>query len=79
MPPEIAKTGLIDISLACSIGKSYGFYGFRVVAEVFQAKIRFQYAFGCIAQKLTDYSGHGCRKEDMRACHEAYFGQCFDA
>lgn len=38
--PEIAKTSLIDLSLACSIGKSYGFEGFDVVREVFSSRTR---------------------------------------
>jgi hypothetical protein len=42
--PENAKTNLIDVSLAYTIGKSYGFGGFRSAAEVFQAKIRYQHA-----------------------------------
>ena len=41
---KIAKIGLIDVSLAYSLGKSYGFGGFRSEAEVFQAKIRPQHA-----------------------------------
>jgi hypothetical protein len=32
--PEIAKTSPIGISLACLIGKLYGFAGFEVVPEV---------------------------------------------
>lgn len=32
--PEIAKTSPIGISLACLIGKLYGFTGFEVVPEV---------------------------------------------
>ena len=32
---EIVRTGLIDISLACSIEKSYGFAGLGVVPQVF--------------------------------------------
>ncbi len=41
---ETAKTSLIDVSVAYSIGKLYGFGAFRSAAEVFQAKIRFQHA-----------------------------------
>ena len=41
---EIAKTSLIDISLVCSIGELYGFWGPRGTTEVFRAKIRFQHA-----------------------------------
>jgi hypothetical protein len=37
--PKTAKTSLIDVSLACSTGKSYGFGAFRSAAEVFQAKM----------------------------------------
>lgn len=29
--PEVAKTGLIDLSLACSFATLYGFTGFGVV------------------------------------------------
>jgi hypothetical protein len=42
--PKTAKTSLIDVSLAYSIGKLYGFWRFRVAAEVFQAKIQSQHA-----------------------------------
>jgi len=38
--PKIAKTSLINISLECSIGKSYGFTGFGVVPKVFQGIIQ---------------------------------------
>ncbi len=41
---EIAKTSLIDVSTAYSIGKLYCLGGFRSAAEVFQAKIRSQHA-----------------------------------
>ena len=42
--PNTAKTSLLDVSLAYSIGKSYGFGGFTSAAEVFQAKIRSQHS-----------------------------------
>ena len=38
--PETAKTGLIDISLACSIGKLYDFVVYGIAQEVIRAKIR---------------------------------------
>jgi hypothetical protein len=38
--PEIAKICLIDLSLACAIGKLYGFVGLGVVQEVFSGRIR---------------------------------------
>jgi hypothetical protein len=44
MYPEIAKTGLMDLSLACSIGESYGFAGAGVASQVVQAKIQSQNA-----------------------------------
>jgi len=40
---KTAKISLIDVSFAYTIGKSYGFEGFRSAAEVFQAKIRSQH------------------------------------
>jgi hypothetical protein len=40
MCPEMAKDGLMDISLACSIEESYGFAGFGVAWEVIRAKIQ---------------------------------------
>jgi hypothetical protein len=42
--PEIAKTGATEIFLACSIGHSYGFYGFQGRSGSFSAKIRSQHA-----------------------------------
>jgi len=42
--PEIGKIGLTKMPLAYSIGKSYGFTGFRGTEEVFRAKIRSQHA-----------------------------------
>jgi hypothetical protein len=42
--PENAKTGLIDISLECSIGKFYHFTSFGGAGEVFRAKIRSRHA-----------------------------------
>ena len=44
MSPEIAKTGLTDIPLACSIGESYGLAGSGVASEVIQATIQSQNA-----------------------------------
>ena len=42
---KLQKTGLIDVSLAYYVGKSYGFGGFRSAVEGFQAKkIGFQHA-----------------------------------
>ena len=38
------SAGLICVSLAYSIGKSYGFGGFRSVVGAFQAKVQFQQA-----------------------------------
>ena len=35
--PEIAETGLIDLPLESSIGKSYGFTGFESYQEFFRA------------------------------------------
>jgi hypothetical protein len=55
--PETAKTSLIDISLACSIVKSYSFAGFGVVQEVFRAESDPKIWFGRIAHNLTHYSG----------------------
>lgn len=40
MGPGIAKTGLMDISLACSIGESYGFADSGVASELVRAEIR---------------------------------------
>ena len=40
MYPEVAKTSLIDPSLACSIAKLYGFAGLEVVPKVFSRGIR---------------------------------------
>jgi len=39
LSPGIAKTGLIHLSLAYSIGKSYGLAAFGVVPEVFSGRI----------------------------------------
>ena len=44
MYPEIAKTALMDLSLACSIGKSYGFAGAGVASKVIRAEIESQNA-----------------------------------
>jgi len=38
--PEIAKTSLIDLPLACALGKSYSFAGFGVVPEVFSGRMQ---------------------------------------
>jgi hypothetical protein len=61
--PEIEKSSPIaDPSLACSIGKSYGFVGFTVVKEFLLADdsaIR----LGCMAHNLKHYSGQ-CGKEE---------------
>ena len=53
---KVVKTTLIDLSLACSIGKSYGFARFGVVQEVFRAEPDPKMRFGSIAHKLMHYS-----------------------
>jgi len=53
--PEIAKNGLIDLLLACSIGKLYGFEGFS--KKFFRAESDPKMQFGCIAHNLMHYSG----------------------
>lgn len=55
--PEIPKTSFIDLSLASSIAKLYGFGGFRVVPEIFRAESDPKVRLRCIAQKLMHYSG----------------------
>jgi hypothetical protein len=54
---EIAKTSLIDLSLASSIAKLYGSTGFRVVPEVFSGRNDPKVWFGYIAHNLMHYSG----------------------
>ena len=56
---EIAKTSLIDLSLACSVATLYGFTGFGVVQEVFSGESDPKMRLGCVAKDLMHYSGSG--------------------
>src|SRR5208337_154572 len=68
---QSSQTGLIGISLACSICKLYGFVSFGIVPEVFGPESDPKMWFGCIAHKLdalfvikgqaatmTEHTGH---------------------
>jgi hypothetical protein len=55
--PKTAKTGLIDLSLAFSIAKLYGFVDFRGVPEVFPGRTDPKVWFGYIAHNLMHCSG----------------------
>jgi hypothetical protein len=53
---KAARLALMDISLACSIGMSYGFVG----------RIRPQMRFGCIAQNSRIIPAYGFRALDQQ-------------
>ncbi len=55
--PETAETGLLHLSLACWIMKSYGLVGFKVVAEVFRAESDPKMQFECTARNVMHYCG----------------------
>ena len=55
--PETAETGLIHLSLACWIMKSYGFVGFKVVAEVFGPESDPKMQFECTVRNVMHYCG----------------------
>jgi hypothetical protein len=57
MCPEIAKISLIDISLACSIGKSYGSQAMGLFQEFFRAETDPKVRFESIAHNLMHYFG----------------------
>ena len=55
--PEIAKPGLIEISLEFPICRSYGFHVVRVAAAVLRAKTRSQHAILIRSADVMHYSG----------------------
>ena len=65
--PEIAKTSLIDFSLAYSIGKLYALGASGAQRRFFGQKSDPNMQFGCRAQKLMHYSGQYFSREEAKA------------
>jgi len=63
----VKGTGLVDVSLACSIGKLYGFTSFKIVQELFSGRIRPENAVWMHRAQLDALQGAGGGSMTRRA------------